>query len=129
MEQAEFEQMIKDAIAMVPERIRSAMQNVAFVVESSRRPLNKEVPIERGHVLLGLYQGIPLTARGSNYQWVLPDKITIFQDVIEELGAGDVKRIQTIVTDTVHHEIAHHLGMDEAMVRTWERKRKKIRTS
>lgn len=130
MDQAAFEQCIVDAVGTVPERIRKAMNNVVFVVENgSRPPSTGEVRIQRGQVLLGLYQGVPLTRRGPQYSLVPPDKITIFQDVIEHIARGDPERIRAVVSDTVHHEIAHHLGFSEREVRVWEQKRRQRRLS
>jgi predicted Zn-dependent protease with MMP-like domain len=125
MTHREFEQSITDALLTVPEHIRARMDNVAFVVEDfARRPGREEDGI-RGHgVLLGLYQGVPLIDRGADYSLVLPDKITIFKDTIEELGRADPARIRRIVRDTVLHEVAHHLGFSEDEVRRWEQKRK-----
>lgn len=123
------EQVIAETIASLPTKIRHAMNNVAFVVEGEHRlPTRNEKPIRRGVLLLGLYQGVPLLDRGANYQWVLPDKITIFQDAIESLTNGDEKRTSELVRDTVLHEIAHHLGFRETEVRQWEHHRKQRRS-
>lgn len=125
MDHAAFEKLIVEAAELIPERIRRKMANVVFVVEDgSRPPAPGEVRIRRGQVLLGLYQGVPLTRRGPQYSLVPPDKITIFQNVIEQLAGGDPERIRAIVRDTVHHEVAHHLGFSEGEVRAWEQKRR-----
>lgn len=112
MELAEFEQCITDAIDMVPAHIRAKISNVAFVVDAEHR----------GN-LLGLYHGIPLIRRNQGYSGVLPDKITIFQKTIEEVAGADPAKIRQTVISTVHHEIAHYFGFNEAEVRRWERKR------
>ncbi len=128
MDRADFEKLIVEAVGQIPERFRRRMNNVVFVVEpGSRPPVAGEERIRRGHALLGLYQGVPLTQRGPQYSLVLPDKITIFQDVIEDIAGGDSERIRSIIVDTVHHEFAHHLGFSEREVRTWEQKRRQRR--
>ncbi len=125
VERPAFEQLITDALLTIPAHIRAKMANVAFVVEDGvRRAMPGETDVRRGDVLLGLYQGVPLTHRGAGYSLVLPDKITIFQHTIEDLGAGDPDRIRAIVADTVRHEVAHHLGFSERDVRAWEHKRR-----
>ncbi|MFA5106711.1 MAG: metallopeptidase family protein [Patescibacteria group bacterium] len=126
MTREQFEQYIEAAIDRVPEKIRQRFNNVAFVVEAAPRPaaVNERV-VRRGGILLGLYQGVPLTRRGPGYSGVLPDKITIFQQAIEFLAGPDENRIGALIHDVVHHEIAHHLGFSEREVRAWERKRKK----
>ena len=62
--------------------------------------------------LLGLYQGVPLTERTSDYSAVLPDKITIFQDAI--CARADVESdVVAEVRATVVHEVGHHFGIDD----------------
>ena len=59
--------------------------------------------------LLGLYQGIPLTSRTMGYAGVLPDRITIYQDAIEDVCA-DRDEVVHEVAVTVVHEIAHRVA-------------------
>ena len=135
----DFEQLIRGAISALPVHGRQAMDNVAFVVEREvRRPPSprlrragkkaKEVNInmiKMNEVLLGLYEGIPKTERGSNYFGVLPDKITIFQQPIEELAGGDEKKLKKLIYEVVWHEVGHHLGFDEKEIRALEAKKRK----
>ena len=63
------------------------MDNVAFIVEREARSKKaKGVGIKINETLLGLYEGVPKTKRGAGYFGVLPDKITIFQQPLEELA-------------------------------------------
>lgn len=118
-----FEQMVHEAIANVPEALREKIENVVFVIEEDSRPPGwRERGILVRSFLLGLYQGVPLTKRGINYSLVPPDKITIFQKPIEELG-GTEEGIHALVHDVVHHEIAHYFGFDEPAVRRMEKSR------
>ncbi len=43
---------------------------------------------------------------------VLPDKITIFQQSIEEICETDDQILEE-VRDTVIHEVAHHFGISD----------------
>jgi predicted Zn-dependent protease with MMP-like domain len=61
---------------------------------------------------LGLYEGIPAIQRGTGYNLVAPDKITIFQDAIELIVRSDID-IERKVQEVVLHEIAHHFGLDD----------------
>jgi len=56
------------------------MSNVDIVVEEDPPP---------GQRLLDLYQGVPLTRRGSNYAGALPDGITIYRRPLERLYGHD----------------------------------------
>lgn len=124
MEYSEFEVLVQNAIAALPERFRQKLENVAFVIEPSARPGRpSETPIRRGTILLGLYQGVPYGHRGPSYSGALPDKITLFQAAIELVAGNDPVKIEEIVRNTVEHEVAHYFGMNEAQVRRWEKGR------
>ncbi len=124
MKRIDFEQLIREAIVALPEQGRKAMENVAFVVEEEvRHKKANETGIKIDEVLLGLYEGVPKTKRGTNYFGVLPDKITIFQKPIEELAGRDEKRLKKLVCEVVWHEVGHHLGFDEKGIRALEAKK------
>ena len=99
------------------------LNNVAIVIEDEPTPAQKKkLNIHSNWTLLGLYEGISQTRRGTNYNAILPDKITIFQKPIEK-EARDEKDLKEIVKNTVWHEIAHHFGMSEAQARQAEIKK------
>lgn len=119
------EDWIRQAVETIPVHIRRRIENVAFILEDRPRPLRPgETPYHGHGLLLGLYQGVPLPSRGGNYTFVTPDRITIFQDAIEQVSGPDPEQIQRQIQDTVWHEVAHYLGMNEAEVRSWEKKRR-----
>jgi predicted Zn-dependent protease with MMP-like domain len=100
----EFESEIENALASLPDDLRDAVSNVEIVVE-------QEPPA--GQPLLGLYQGMPLTRRGSWYGGVLPDKITIYRGPLERLYGGDPERLRRQIRHVVLHEVAHHFGISD----------------
>ncbi len=123
MELPAFEQLVHEAIANVPAKLQAKIENVVFVIEEDSRPPGwRERGIVVRQYLLGLYQGVPLTKRGIHYSLVPPDKITIFQKPIEELGITD-DGVRQLVHEVVHHEIAHYFGFDEPAVRRMEQSR------
>ena len=108
VEPDQFEEWALEAIESLPSELRQAMSNVAVVVED-------EPPA--GQPLLGLYQGLPLTRRNSQYGGVPPDKITIFRGPLERLYGADPQRLRREIHRVVLHEIAHHFGIsDERLV-------------
>lgn len=112
METKEFEKLVREALGLIPPEIRRHLDNVDLVVEES--PTKEQLVgsgIEKDHLLLGLYEGLPLTER-SDYGMVLPDKITIFQKSIEEICTTHEEIIKE-VRETVVHELAHHFGIDD----------------
>jgi len=108
----DFDKVVERALRRIPARFRRRLENIAVVVERE--------PPRPG--LLGLYHGVPLTARGVSDGFRMPDQITIYQGPHERL-ARDPADLERIVADTVWHEIAHYFGMDEARVRRAERRR------
>ncbi|OHA08864.1 MAG: hypothetical protein A3B37_00755 [Candidatus Sungbacteria bacterium RIFCSPLOWO2_01_FULL_59_16] len=121
----EFDALVAEGLGAIPEKFLRRLQNVAIVVEEEPTPeQRRKLKLRRDHTLFGLYEGIPQTVRGGHYYWALPDKITIFRKPILEC-AGGREAIREIVRDTVWHEIAHHFGMDEPMVRMAEHKRRR----
>lgn len=124
----QFEKEITKAIIEVPKHLRDKIDNLAFVVETQVRPASlKERGIKFQGTLLGLYQGVPLPRRGPRYGSVLPDKITIFKNSIENLAGPKNENISKLIREVVHHEIGHYFGMSEKKVREWERKRRSFK--
>ncbi len=121
MDRARFEELVAEAVARLPADFCNRLENVDVVVEEwpSRRHLDS-ARLKRGHTLLGLYQGVPLTRRGRGYGLVAPDKITIFQRPIEA-QCRDESEIRDRIQRVVRHEIAHHFGTGEATLAQLER--------
>ncbi len=108
-----FERLVAQAVESLPPRFLAHLQNVDVVVE--REPTEEELQqagVGPGGTLLGLYQGIPQTQRGTWYGSVLPDRIVIYQGPIESI-AGTRREIQRQVQITIMHEIGHHFGLRE----------------
>ena len=125
MEREEFEELISDGFALLPEWVRKKIKNVAILVEDEpSREIRKQERLADDETLLGLYQGIPLSARGENYGvgMTMPDTITLYQRPIEECAKQDGIEIKKVIADTIWHEFAHHFGMDEGEVREREKK-------
>jgi predicted Zn-dependent protease with MMP-like domain len=101
---ADFDAVIQDALDSLPDDLRERMSNVDIVVEDDPPP---------GRRLLGLYQGVPLTRRGSNYSGALPDKITIYQRPLERLYGHDPAQLERQIKHVVLHEVAHHFGISD----------------
>ncbi len=113
-----FENLVDEAIDSIPEPLFRYMENVEILVEEwPTQAQRRSVEIGEGNLLLGLYEGIPLTGRTSNYGLVLPDKITIFRRPILMVTPPNDEAIRSQIRRTVLHEIAHHFGIsDERLV-------------
>jgi len=114
MDSRRFEDLVARAVDSLPEELQERMDNVDIVIED--RPTarqNRTQPGERPGLLLGLYEGVPLTDRGDHYGFVMPDKITIFKKNIESICHSDEEVVAEVRT-VVIHEIAHHFGISDA---------------
>jgi predicted Zn-dependent protease with MMP-like domain len=104
----DFERFVQEVVDALPEQFREAMSNVEVVVEDEPPP---------GQNLLGLYRGVPLTARSHWYSFALPDKISIYRGPIERLCGDNRERLEAEVRHVVLHEFAHHFGIsDERLI-------------
>lgn len=104
MSAARFEELVADALDAVPTEFGEAMDNVVVLVEDH----NQEAPD-----ILGLYHGIALTERTSDYGGVLPDRISIYRRPILQMCDSEDQVVEEVLI-TVVHEIAHHFGIDDA---------------
>lgn len=112
---ARFEELVEEALAEIPDELWNVIDNVAVTVEEwPTRVHMDDAGIAPGHMLLGLYQGVPLTERTTHYGLVPPDLITIFRGpILRMCRPGDEDAIRAQVRRTVLHEIAHHFGISD----------------
>jgi predicted Zn-dependent protease with MMP-like domain len=107
---ADFESAVSDALERIPPEVVKAMDNVAVFIEDDYVPQPGEDPET---VLLGLYEGVPLTERDAWWgAGSLPDRITIYRQPILEICASREEVIQEVAI-TVTHEVAHHFGISD----------------
>lgn len=110
MSEEDFEAAVSDALLLIPRRLAQAMDNVAVFIEDDYVPGPEEDP---DTVLLGLYEGVPLTERDSWWDaGSLPDRITIFRQPILDICSSRQEVIDEVAV-TVVHEIAHHFGISD----------------
>jgi predicted Zn-dependent protease with MMP-like domain len=108
-DRATFEQLVAEAIDGLPQWVRERLENIEVFVE--------EQPPRGARNLLGLYEGIPLTKRGNDYTWALPDRITLYRSTIERSAGHDHEAVKRAVAHTVVHEIAHFFGISDERLR------------
>jgi predicted Zn-dependent protease with MMP-like domain len=114
--QEEFESFVGEAIDSLPEKYLQRIHNVVFTSEDNPTPHQRQkLHLHNGQTLYGLYEGIPLTARGTNYNLVLPDKITIFKQPLEWSSASQ-SDLKERIRHTVWHEVAHYFGLDHDQI-------------
>jgi len=102
MTRERFEELVADALDLLPDDLAARMDNVAVMVHD-------DAPVDG---LLGLYEGVPLTRREASYNMVLPDRISLFRRAIIGVCSSEAEIVVQVRT-TVIHEVAHHFGIDD----------------
>ncbi len=103
MDPQRFDDLVGDALDLIPEELTAALDNVVVLV-ADRHPEEPD--------LLGLYEGVALTDRDSTYAGSLPDTITIYREALLDCCDADDDLVDEVAV-TVIHEIAHHFGIDD----------------
>ena len=107
----QFDQLITRAMDELPQKYITGLDNVAIVMADEPTQEQKiKMKLDQQHLLLGLYEGIPLTQRGTGYTFVLPDKITLFKNSLLRIS-HDEESIFEQIKRTIWHEIAHYYGL------------------
>ena len=104
MDLKRFEELVVEALDGLPAWVRDRLDNVEVMIEDHPPP---------GEHLLGLYEGVPLTDRGIDYTWALPDRITLYHRPIERQAGGGEDAVRRVVAETVIHEVAHFFGITD----------------
>lgn len=115
MNNDEFNEVIKEAMDGLPDEFSLSLKNIEIVVEE-RPP--REIVKEMGKncLLLGLYQGVPLSKRGHYYAGVLPDKISIYKEAILKISSDHNDAVENI-KKTLLHELGHYFGISDRRLR------------
>lgn len=117
----EFDDIVAEAVAKVPEPYKSRVNNVAFLVEDQPTPQQlQKLRLFRGELLFGLYEGVPLPQRLGTTK-LLPDKITLFKQPAE-LVSNSLAELKEHIRHTVWHEVAHYFGLNHDRIHELERR-------
>jgi predicted Zn-dependent protease with MMP-like domain len=109
----QFEALVDESIAQVPEDFRKRIDNLAVVVEDfPDRWTMQRAGIANPYQLLGFYHGIPLTQRTQSYANVAPDQISIYRQPIMAQARSE-QELRELVGHVVRHELAHYFGIDD----------------
>lgn len=98
-----FEELVDAGLRRIPRELIDNVDNVAIVTED----YNADSP----HIL-GLYEGVALTERTSEYTSALPDKITIYRLALADVCNTEEELVEQVAI-TVIHELGHHFGIDD----------------
>jgi predicted Zn-dependent protease with MMP-like domain len=109
----EFARLVEEAVAALPLELRSQLDVVQISIEDEPRDEDYRangVPDDED--LFGLFEGAALTDCDVGMDAALPNRIRVFQWPHEEV-CETMEELREEVFRTVHHEIAHHFGIDD----------------
>ncbi len=97
LDDADFEELVRDALDELPDLLRNALNHVAVVISDDGRKMRA----------YGLYHG------DGAHRDEVPDRIVIYRDTLRRDFGHDPDLLREQVVRTVRHELAHHVGFDE----------------
>jgi len=99
-----FEKLVIDELDLLPDDMVDGLENVVFVTED--RPEDGSLD------LLGLYDGVALTERGTYGFGELPDRIILYREPLLAVSEN-LDELRDQIHVTLVHEIAHFYGIDD----------------
>jgi predicted Zn-dependent protease with MMP-like domain len=112
-DEVDFDAVIDDVLDRLPDPFLAQLGSVAIVVEDEPTP--DQLASVHAYGLYGLYQGVPRTRFGVD-NVPIPSKITLFRGPLTRANPTPAG-LRRAIADTLLHEIAHHLGIDDARLR------------
>jgi len=100
----QFERLVIAELDLLPDEMVNDLDNVIFVVED--RPEDGSLD------LLGLYEGLAITERGSYGMGELPDRIVLYREPHLAQCRTEAE-LRAEIHTTLVHEIAHYYGIDD----------------
>lgn len=118
----QFAHLIGRAMDEMPPQYMRGLNNIVVTYEDTPSPEQAlKLKLRGDQLLLGLYEGVPMTQRGAGYNLVLPDKITLFKYPIMAV-THDEDSFYRQIKHTLWHEIAHFYGLDHDRIHEIERR-------
>jgi len=117
MTDAEFESIVQEALAEIPEEFQEKLHNIDILIEDYP---NAEIQASMNaskNGLLGLYSGVPFKHRSpSSYGNVLPDRIYLFKKNLEAFCSSP-QGLKRQIQKTLLHEVGHYFGISDRRLR------------
>ena len=119
-DEVDFDAVIDDVLDRLPAPFLDQLRSVAIVVEDEATP--ELLASVHAPGLFGLYQGVPRTRWGVD-NVPIPSKITLFRGPLMRANPQP-EQLSVAIEDTLFHEIAHHLGIDDARLHELQSERR-----
>ncbi|MDU0479159.1 metallopeptidase family protein [Staphylococcus chromogenes] len=98
-----FEELVDDGFDLIPDALLQRLHNVVVLIEDYH---------PSGPGVLGLYEGVALPDRTSDFSGHLPDTITIYRGALCDYCASESELVEQVAI-TVVHEVGHYFGLDD----------------
>lgn len=112
MSDADFERLVEEALAGLPDEFRDRMENIAIVIEEEPEAHDLDETDSEDHELLGIFRGISLTEQSFSALPALPNQIAIFRGPILRICNSRREAVREI-RQTVIHELGHFFGLSD----------------
>ena len=109
----QFDKLVAQAIQELPPRFAEALETVRIEVRD--RPDAEtlaDLDMDEDQLLLGLYQGVPITERSVEHSGVMPEVIHLYFEDITQVAADEDDLVEQVRV-TLLHEVGHHFGLGE----------------
>jgi predicted Zn-dependent protease with MMP-like domain len=114
MKRTEFEQLVEQVLATLPDEYAGRLHNLVFIVEEwAGAELLDEFGFHAPEELLGFFSGTPLGERCFDQIDFGPELITLFQRAIEAEAEACGSSLHQVIRETLWHEIAHYFSFSE----------------
>ena len=101
---AAFDKAVDDALDQIPDEFLTLIDNVVILIEDD--------PPDGEPDMLGLYDGVPLSERDTQYGFVAPDRIFLYRNPLKAM-CQTKDELRDEIAVTVVHEIGHYFGIDD----------------
>lgn len=133
MTAAEFDTLVGHAIAALPAPVRDRLEELVVEVRpfATDDQIREQGMDQETDDLLGLFEGVADVDRGPDVTGVLPSRVYLFQEAIEDAAAeahanegGALEdHVREEIRRTLWHEVAHQFGLDDEELHQLEEKR------
>lgn len=109
-----FDALITRAMDELPQHYIKRLDNVVITMaDAPTEAQRRKMQLDDQHLLLGLFEGVPLTQQGSGWSGMLPSKITLFKYPLLAVSQT-MEQLFEQIKRTLWHEIAHYYGLSHA---------------
>ncbi|HEY7609850.1 MAG TPA: metallopeptidase family protein [Alphaproteobacteria bacterium] len=117
----EFQALAAEALAVIPEPFKTHIKGVVIrVAEWPEDEVLADMGFDSPYDLLGLYQGVALTERGSGDVAPPVDMVFLYRQPLLAYWEDTGFDLRDIVRNTLVHEIGHHFGLSDAEMEALE---------